>query len=152
MLQILEKEKKAKVRKVSPEAMSVLCSYQWPGNVRELENTIYRSAVVAQGDAILIKNLPEEITKAVRMEETDTEKANVSSSEKDEPSSISIALDSIFSTFKTGDKGGLLKRIEKEMIARAYSETGEDEAATAKILGVTQTALKKRLKEFQIPK
>lgn len=151
MLQILEKEKKAKVRKVSPEAMSVLCSYQWPGNVRELENTIYRSAVVAQGDAILIKNLPEEITKAVRIEETDTEETNVSSGEKDEASSISIALDSIFSNFKTSEKDGLLKRIEKEMIARAYSETGKDEAATAKILGLTQTVLKKRLKEFQLP-
>jgi nitrogen regulation protein NR(I) len=150
MLQILEKEKKAKVRKVSPEAMSVLCGYQWPGNVRELENTIYRSAVVAQGDAILIKNLPEEITKAARIEKADTEEADISSKEKDETNSLSSALDSIFSTFKTVEEGTLLKRLEKEMITRAYSDTGEDEAATAKLLGITQTILKKRLKEFQL--
>ncbi len=150
MLQILEKEKKAKVRKVSPEAMSVLCGYQWPGNVRELENTIYRSAVVAQGDAILIKNLPEEITKAARIEKADTEEADISSKEKDETNSLSSALDSIFSTFKTEEEGTLLKRLEKEMINRAYSDKGEDEAATAKLLGITQTILKKRLKEFQL--
>lgn len=151
MLQILEKEKKAKVRKVSPEAMSVLCGYQWPGNVRELENTIYRSAVIAQGDAILIKNLPEEITKAVRIEESDTNESGVSSSKQGETTSISAALDSVFSTLKREEKGGLLKQLEKEMIARAYSEVAGDEAAMAKLLGLTQTVLKKRLKEFQLP-
>jgi two-component system nitrogen regulation response regulator GlnG len=149
MLQILEKEKKAKVRKVSPEAMSVLCGYQWPGNVRELENTVYRSAVVAQGDAILIKNLPEEITKAARIEKADTEESDISSNENEETNSLSTALDSVFSTFKA-EEGTLLKRLEKEMITRAYSDTGEDEAATAKLLGISQTVLKKRLKEFQL--
>ena len=60
-LQNLHKAKKAKVRRVSPEALAILCRHQWPGNVRELENTIYRSAVIASGDAILPKDLPEEV-------------------------------------------------------------------------------------------
>src|SRR5207237_9382875 len=60
-LQNLVKQKKARVAKVSPEAMSVLIRHRWPGNVRELENVIYRSAVIAQGDAILEKDLPVEI-------------------------------------------------------------------------------------------
>jgi DNA-binding NtrC family response regulator len=38
--------------------MAVLVRHIWPGNVRELENVVYRSAVVAQGDAILVKDLP----------------------------------------------------------------------------------------------
>jgi two-component system nitrogen regulation response regulator GlnG len=38
---------------------------RWPGNVRELENVIYRSAVVAQGETILLKDLPPEIRDAV---------------------------------------------------------------------------------------
>jgi two-component system nitrogen regulation response regulator GlnG len=60
-LQSLHKAKKAKVRRVSPEALAILCRHGWPGNVRELENTIYRSAVIASGDAILPKDLPEEV-------------------------------------------------------------------------------------------
>lgn len=64
-LQNLVKQKKARVSKVSPEAMHVLTRYTWPGNVRELENVIYRSAVIAQGDTILLKDLPVEIREAV---------------------------------------------------------------------------------------
>jgi two-component system nitrogen regulation response regulator GlnG len=60
----LVKQKKARVAKVSPEAMAVLVRYDWPGNVRELENLIYRSAVIAQGDTILLKDLPPEVREA----------------------------------------------------------------------------------------
>jgi two-component system nitrogen regulation response regulator GlnG len=60
-LQNLVKQKKARVSKVAPEAMAYLCRYDWPGNVRELENLVYRSAVIAQGDAILVKDLPPEV-------------------------------------------------------------------------------------------
>jgi DNA-binding NtrC family response regulator len=63
-VQNLAKQKKARVSKVSPEAMAVLTRHRWPGNVRELENVIYRSAVIAQGDTILLKDLPQEIRDA----------------------------------------------------------------------------------------
>jgi nitrogen regulation protein NR(I) len=64
MLQTLEKQRKTRVKKVSVEALAVLLRYRWPGNVRELENVIYRSAVIAQGDTILLKDLPHEIRDA----------------------------------------------------------------------------------------
>lgn len=64
-LQNLVKNRKARVAKVSPEAMSVLARHSWPGNVRELENVIYRSAVIAQGDSVLVKDLPSELREAV---------------------------------------------------------------------------------------
>jgi two-component system nitrogen regulation response regulator GlnG len=65
MLQTLEKQRKTRVKKVSVEALAVLLRQRWPGNVRELENVIYRSAVIAQGDTILLKDLPPEIRDAV---------------------------------------------------------------------------------------
>jgi DNA-binding NtrC family response regulator len=64
-LRRLARENKTQAHKISPEAMSLLCGYSWPGNVRELENVIYRSAVMAQGETILIKDLPVEIIAAV---------------------------------------------------------------------------------------
>ena len=61
MLQELVQGGKSHIKQISSEAMSVLIKYDWPGNVRELENIIHRSAVIAQGDVILPKNLPKEI-------------------------------------------------------------------------------------------
>ncbi len=63
-LQNLVKQRKARVSKVSPEAMAILVRHRWPGNVRELENVVYRSAVIAQGDVILPRDLPPEMVKA----------------------------------------------------------------------------------------
>ncbi len=60
-IQNLAKGKKTRARKVSPEALAILCRHSWPGNVRELENMIYRSAVIAQSDTILPKDLPDEV-------------------------------------------------------------------------------------------
>jgi DNA-binding NtrC family response regulator len=60
-IQSLAKGKKTKARKVSPEALAILCRHNWPGNVRELENMIYRSAVIARSDTILPKDLPDEV-------------------------------------------------------------------------------------------
>ena len=68
LLQNLAKGKKTKARKVSPEALAILCRHNWPGNVRELENMVYRSAVIAQGDAILPKDLPDEVRQSTAME------------------------------------------------------------------------------------
>jgi two-component system nitrogen regulation response regulator GlnG len=64
MLQTLEKQKKTRVKKVATEALTVLLRHPWPGNVRELENVIHRSAIIAQGDTILWKDLPPEIREA----------------------------------------------------------------------------------------
>jgi len=61
MLQTLKQEHQTKAVNISPEALAILLQYDWPGNVRELENVIYRSAVVAQGETILHKDLPVEI-------------------------------------------------------------------------------------------
>jgi len=60
-LQTLVRQRKARAARLAPEAMGVLTRHRWPGNVRELENVIYRSAVIAQGDTILLKDLPAEI-------------------------------------------------------------------------------------------
>jgi DNA-binding NtrC family response regulator len=45
---------------VSPDAMSLLQTYDWPGNVRELENVIQSSIIRADGDVIQTGDLPEQ--------------------------------------------------------------------------------------------
>jgi len=65
ILQRMTKVRKTRVRRISNEALAALIRYDWPGNVRELENLIYRCAVVAQGDTILLNDFPPEIRDCV---------------------------------------------------------------------------------------
>jgi DNA-binding NtrC family response regulator len=43
---------------VSPEAMSVLVRYDWPGNARELQNVIERALILSDGDVLQPSELP----------------------------------------------------------------------------------------------
>ena len=49
-------------RSLSQAALRRLVEYNWPGNVRELKNTIDRAVIMAEGDEIMPKDLPDEIT------------------------------------------------------------------------------------------
>lgn len=178
MLQMLEKKRKTKVRKVSPEALAILSNHRWPGNVRELENVIYRSAVVAQGDAILIKNLPEEIVAAAgpiapvpsvepelpveeKTNETeenvppvsaDTAEAGVAeipeTGEQPVVTSREALIDEVYAIVRAESPEGMLRTLEQEIIKRAFAESGNNQARAAKVLGITRTTLKKRLLEY----
>jgi len=171
MLQMLDKERKTRVRKVSPEALAILCAYQWPGNVRELENVVYRSAVVAQGDAILIKDLPEEIARTP-VEPSATETLTTTEIADEEPvenrgpetgdsqaqaadedeNPLGRAVDTLYAELRQAETKNLLKRVERELVDRAYADTGQNQARTAELLGMTRTTLKKRLQEYGLAK
>jgi two-component system nitrogen regulation response regulator GlnG len=169
-LQNLAKQRKAKVTRVSPEALSMLGRYPWPGNVRELENVIYRSAIIAQGDAILVNDLPAEIRGAVNPGTTLGGEADASNAPFDairttnaenialasariaaesiasgEPAlTTDRALDFLHANMRRGDEP-MLARMERAMIQRTVAAANGDLKAAAAELGLTLAALKKRL-------
>ncbi len=49
-------------RALSQGALRQLVEYNWPGNVRELKNTIDRAVIMAEGEEVSARDLPEEIT------------------------------------------------------------------------------------------
>jgi DNA-binding NtrC family response regulator len=131
-VQNLVKQRKARTSGVSPEAMAVLTRHNWPGNVRELENVVYRSAVIAQGDAILVKDLPVEI--------------RGTAGESSSPFALTLdaALDFVAEQLKASEEP-VLEQFERGIIKRVLASLGGDEAAAAKKLGLTKPALRKRL-------
>ncbi len=174
-LQNLVKQRKARVAKVSPEAMVVLTRHKWPGNVRELENVIYRSAVIAQGDAILVKDLPAEIRGVTGVEpavavlgaggsETPLDVNRAASAENTVLATVKVvpesiagvageptltverAFDLIYSEFGANGET-MLARAEAELVRRAVSAAGGDTGVAAKELGLTKVAVQKRLKD-----
>jgi two-component system nitrogen regulation response regulator GlnG len=156
-LQNLVKQKKARVAKVAPEAMALLMRHQWPGNVRELENVIYRSAVIAQGDAILVKDLPAEIgggstvALAPVAEPGAPEAAPAAAKTAGAPAAdagtadLAKAFDVIFEQLKD-EGGGMLARVETELAQRALAAHGGNEAAAARMLQISLPVLQRRLK------
>lgn len=48
-----------KVRRFSPAAYLALRNHPWPGNIRELRNAIERAVILAEGDEITPRDLPE---------------------------------------------------------------------------------------------
>jgi len=46
------------VRTLTRRAQSALARYRWPGNVRQLENVIGHATMMAQGEAIDVRDLP----------------------------------------------------------------------------------------------
>ncbi|MBK8475921.1 MAG: sigma-54-dependent Fis family transcriptional regulator [Opitutaceae bacterium] len=164
MLQKLEKTKKTRVRKVAPEAMDLLVRHRWPGNVRELENAIYRSAVIAQGDTILVKDLPQELREAVLAAPPATIASSVPTVARPAevaapaapvtvagmaspagPASVEAALDFIYQQLSADKAETILERLEREMIPRAMKEFGGNQVRASERLGITRATLRKRL-------
>lgn len=46
------------------EAMALLVRYDWPGNLRQLKNTVMSATLLAAGEYIAVRDLPEEIVRA----------------------------------------------------------------------------------------
>ena len=116
-LQNLAKAKKTKARKVSPEALAILCRHNWPGNVRELENMVYRSAVIAQGDAILPKDLPEEVRQG-------TEAAG--------PAGLEALFDQLHAQLKVTHPDDMLAVVKAALDARGTVEKPAEPASAPK--------------------
>lgn len=134
LLKKVSKNNQGVAEVVASDAMAALTEYEWPGNVRELENVMHRSAVLSQGDSILLKDLPSEIT-------------TLGPSELSE----SNLFEKVYTNLDPS-AGGLLKRVEVELIRVAIKHSNDDLSKAAKVLGITNAALKKKLSALESEK
>ena len=44
---------------ITPQALSLLNSYDWPGNIRQLENTVFRAVVLCDSDQLSVEEFPQ---------------------------------------------------------------------------------------------
>jgi two-component system, NtrC family, response regulator HydG len=110
---------------LTPAARKALTVYPWPGNVRELRNTI-ESMVVIDVDGVLdVDDLPEDIQAAAPA---------------------------------VGDAGGgasslvghSLEEIERYYIAETLKHTGGNREEAARLLGIGERTLYRKIKEYGI--
>jgi len=131
-------------KSVAANVIKTLEKYRWPGNVRELENAIRRAHVMAKSGAILLSDLPLEIS----------------------GQSSGAAIPAVSGEAAVGDASGLARQlfqlvrrdpklkvihtVERELVIQALKETNDNQVAAAKLLGITRATLRKRIEKFGI--
>ncbi len=55
------RENQKPVTSLTPDTLDLLAAYRWPGNVRELRNVMERMVVLARGDKLTVRDLPQNI-------------------------------------------------------------------------------------------
>ncbi|HZH89988.1 MAG TPA: sigma-54 dependent transcriptional regulator [Pyrinomonadaceae bacterium] len=126
------------VRAIAPAAMRRLVEYEWPGNVRELRNAVERAMVLAEGDELTARDLPEEIH------------ASLDSVNADAPRTapVEMAGNNDLTVPFTADFRADRREFERRYITRCLEETGGNVTRAAAILGMHRQSLQHKLREL----
>jgi len=105
---------------ISRETMAVLMNYSWPGNVRELKSAFEYACVTCQGGTIQPEHLPADILTGKK----------ISGAAKRAPVNR--------------------EQIKKMELIETLENTGGNQSAAAKLLGVTRVTIWNRMKRYGI--
>jgi len=111
-------------RKISPEVMRRFQIYRWPGNVRELRNTLESMMVLAEGEMLTERDLPERIA------------------EGSLPRSASQEIPT----------GLTMEELEKLAITKALDQYGGNRTHAANRLGISVRTLQRKLRQYELEK
>jgi two-component system, NtrC family, response regulator HydG len=111
-------------------ARRALLAHDWPGNVRELRNAIERAVVMAEGEAIGLRDLPSTIA---------------SSSAPLRPVDAALAELSFADA-----RSRALEAFERSFLLASLERHGGNVSATARALGVHRQSLQKMLRRLDI--
>jgi two-component system nitrogen regulation response regulator GlnG len=146
-LQAFAKEQERAPKSIAPGVIRALEKYHWPGNVRELENIIRRALVVAKGDAILLGDLPAEITGQGPAGSVPLPSAGAGQGGVEDVVRLARQL---FAWARRDPKLRIIPAVERELVIQALKEANGNQVHAAKLLGITRATLRKRIEKFQI--
>jgi two-component system response regulator AtoC len=112
-----------KPKRFSDDAIAALLVHRWPGNVRELKNVVERAAIlsaespVVRGEHLMIQR------RTTRVAE----------------------VENIAGEIRVPREGKLLEDIEREAVALTLKITGGNQAAAARLLGISRPTLAKKM-------
>ncbi len=117
-------EKYAKpIEGVEPEAQQALMSYSWPGNVRQLRNAIESSVALSQGSKLAVRDLPADVRPASGGE-------------------LTGGINNLV--------GISIEQAERELIKNTLKLTDGNREQAAKILGIGERTLYRKIKEYEM--
>jgi DNA-binding NtrC family response regulator len=107
------------IRGITPRAQIVLASHSWPGNVRELKSVLGSACMMAEGETIDVRDLPENVRARVWQ----------GAAEYDGPLTLA--------------------EMERRYILRVLESVGGNKAQAAKILGIHRATIYRLLGEAE---
>ena len=136
-------------KSITAETLSALERHSWPGNVRELENAIRRALVVAKGDAILLADLPPEVTSGHSGAAPGGTAAPPTGAPAS-PGGVAALAQALFQIARQDKSLKLIPSVERSLIIEALRETRGNQLQAAKLLGITRATLRSRIEKFKI--
>ena len=113
-----------KIVDLSPRALCCLLAYEWPGNVRELQNAIERAVVLARGEVITPRDLPQGMQGDAQI------------------------------CLELPERGGslpeILEDLERQLIVQTLKREGGSQTRAADALGIKRTTLRYKLEKYQL--
>ena len=136
-------------KSIAASVLKALEKYHWPGNVRELENAIRRAHVMAKSDAILIADLPPEISGQGGGGSAPLS-ASIGTAGDAATTDAAALARQLFQWAKRDPKLKIIPAVERELVIQALKETNDNQVHAAKMLGITRATLRKRIEKFGI--
>jgi two-component system response regulator HydG len=115
----------SKVAGFTDAAANILASYEWPGNIRQLRNVIRTMVVMSDRDKLDVQDLPPEINRVRQLPGGSNSQAKSAS---DMP----------------------LNEIERQAIIDMLAKTGNNREKAAKLLGIGERTLYRKIKEYNL--
>ncbi|HVU08813.1 MAG TPA: sigma-54 dependent transcriptional regulator [Verrucomicrobiae bacterium] len=144
-LEKIGREQNHPPKSIAASVIKTLEKYHWPGNVRELENAIRRAHVMAKSNAILLSDLPPEISGQTGAAVPATGMASDTAI-----TDASALARQLFQWAKRDPKLKVIPVVERELVIQALKETANNQVHAAKLLGITRATLRKRIEKFGI--
>ena len=114
----------SKVTGITDAAQAILSKYDWPGNIRQLRNCIRTMVVMCDRDILDVSDIPPDIAQRPQL--------------------------SAGSSPVTDLAGVSLNELEKKAIAETLAKTKGNREQAAKILGIGERTLYRKIKEYNL--
>jgi DNA-binding NtrC family response regulator len=121
-LKEITEQKHTAPRRVSREVMERFQNYRWPGNVRELRNALESMMVLAEGDILTEKDLPDRVAQGT--------------TQTGSPSQIPSGL--------------TMEELERLAISRALDQCAGNRTHAAGKLGISIRTLQRKLRQYEM--
>src|SRR5258706_8994481 len=121
-LKDISEQKHTPPKKMDPSVMRRFMGYRWPGNVRQLRHILESMMVLADGDILTERDLPDEIA----------EGSMTGVPNKDLPT------------------GMTMEELEKLAIQKALEQSGGKRTRAAESLGISVRTLQRKLRQYQM--